>query len=820
MTTSHSSEPPELLAPAGGWPELRAAVQAGADAVYLGSRELNARRGAANFDVSELDDVVRYAHLRGTRVYLTLNILVLEEEFEAAMALTERAAEAGVDALIVQDLGLAGRVAERFEGWRLHASTQMNAHNSPTLRLLAEWGFARVTLARELGLDQVARLALAAAEVGIEIETFVHGALCYSHSGQCLFTSFVGGRSANRGLCGQACRMPYEVVGRTRQAVRQKGAFPLSMRDLCGLPVLDALAGAGVSALKIEGRMKGPDYVAATVDVYRHALDRLAAGRPASGAPAALAEDTSWLADAFNRGFTTGGLTGARGVDLMSWSRPNNRGVVVGRLVSDADGTTLRARLERPVEPGDIVQVWTGAAQGQAAVTAVSSEGEKVTRIGLDGAVGGRDGDRVVRLERAALAARGEELARRGAGERRIGLRMEVTAREGTPIRVSGSTSDGARAEVAGPNLEAARTIALTPEALEEHLGRLGNTVYRLEGFAVDLDDGVGLGYGELHHIKDELAAALDAARLEAARPPASRRPASRLRAGPIGTAGVGGPPAPTSGSRRGVLHVVVRTEEQARAALEGGADLVSAPWGVASRLGVGLWAPSILFDADVDGDADLLDEWEAPVTAANLGLIRHGVSDLTSDWRLGVTNEATALRLASAGAAVVGLSPELTLDQATGLARALVPTGVACEILVHGWVEVMTAAQCPAEVLGGCQHRCAECPRAQGWALRDAKGYCFPFITDAEGRAHVFNAHELCLAHVLPQIIGVGAQLRLELLLSDAADTRAVVGEYRDLADLAERDPRAAEAKGELWRKERSGAVPLTTGHAFRAVT
>lgn len=814
MTTSYRPQTPELLAPAGGWPELRAAVQAGADAVYLGSRELNARRGAANFDVAELDDVVRYAHLRGTRVYLTLNILVLDEEFDRAMALADRAAEAGADALIVQDLGLAGRVGERFEGWRLHASTQLNAHNSPTLRLLAEWGFARVTLARELGLDQVARLADEAADAGIEIETFVHGALCYSHSGRCLFTSFVGGRSANRGLCSQACRMPYEVVGRTRQAVRQKGAFPLSMRDLCGLPVLDALVRTGVSALKIEGRMKGPDYVAATVDVYRRALDRLAAGEAASDTPAVLAEDTAWLADAFNRGFTTGGLTGARGPELMSWSRPNNRGVVVGRLMADADGPTLIARMDRPLEPGDLIEVWTGAAQGQAKVISVSSAGGRATRIESDGAVGGHEGDRLVRLERAALAARGEELARKGADERRIGLLMDVVARLGAPIRVGGRTQDGAHAEVTGPPLDVARTVALTPDALEEHLGRLGNTVYRLESFAVDLEEGVGLGYGELHHLKDELAAALDLARLEAARPRLRRHTVPEPVAGRTGVA------APVPSSRRGTLHVVVRTEAQAQAALEAGADLVSAPWDVASRLGIGLWTPGILFDTDLDGLRDILGRWDAPVTVADLGLLGSGVGDLVSDWRLGVTNEATALRLSSAGAAVVGLSPELTLDQATGLARALAPHGVGAEILVHGWVEVMTAAQCPAEVLGGCNHRCAECPRAEGWGLRDAKGYLFPFITDADGRAHVFNAHELCLAHALPQVVGAGARLRLDLSLSDAADVLGVVGAYRELAGLSMSDPALAAARGERWRKDRSGAVPLTTGHAFRPLT
>jgi putative protease len=291
---------PELLAPAGGPAALHAAISNGADAVYLGLADLNARRGAENFDLQGLEAACRYAHLRDRRVYLAANVVVLADEMERAVRLVSDAWIAGVDAVIVQDLGLLKVVHATMPEVRLHASTQLNAHNAPTVDALADLGMTRVTLARETSLHEIAQLAATGDAVGIEVESFVHGALCISYSGQCLLSSLIGGRSANRGLCAQPCRMAYSLVGQDGSDLAAGGDYPLSPRDLAGIGVLPQLVESGVAALKIEGRMKSPEYVALVTGVYRRALDRAVAD------PAAFeVRDGEWdvLGEAFSRGF-------------------------------------------------------------------------------------------------------------------------------------------------------------------------------------------------------------------------------------------------------------------------------------------------------------------------------------------------------------------------------------------------------------------------------------------------------------------------------------------------------------------------------------
>lgn len=265
--------PPELLAPAGSPDALVAAVNNGADAVYLGLGELNARRGAANFDLETLAAGCRFAHLRGVRIYLTTNIVILPEEMSEALRLIDAAWSVGVDAVIVQDLGLLGALRSTLPDVRVHASTQIDAHDPGTVRVLAEMGVARVTLAREVSISEIARIVESSQ---VEVESFVHGALCFSYSGQCLMSSAIGGRSANRGLCAQPCRLQYALVAEDGAEVATPGRHLLSPKDAAGIAHLPALIRAGVSALKIEGRMKAPEYVAVVVAVYRAALDRAA----------------------------------------------------------------------------------------------------------------------------------------------------------------------------------------------------------------------------------------------------------------------------------------------------------------------------------------------------------------------------------------------------------------------------------------------------------------------------------------------------------------------------------------------------------------
>ena len=270
----------ELLAPVGDFECLKAAVQNGADSVYLGGSLFNARASATNFDFDELEKVINYCSLRNVKTHLTLNTLLKDYEIKDAVYLAKTAYEYGIDALIVQDIGLAKILMKLFPDIDIHASTQMTIHNLEGVQKLQKLGFKRVVLARELSIEEIEYICN---NSNIEIETFVHGALCISYSGQCLFSSMVGGRSGNRGRCAQPCRLPYELIEKKSNGIKttdkiiDKG-FLISPRDFCSLEYLPDLINAGVDCFKIEGRLKTPDYVATVTRIYRKYIDLFLSG--------------------------------------------------------------------------------------------------------------------------------------------------------------------------------------------------------------------------------------------------------------------------------------------------------------------------------------------------------------------------------------------------------------------------------------------------------------------------------------------------------------------------------------------------------------
>ena len=299
---------PELLAPAGSPESLRAAIAAGADAVYLSGKRFGARRYAANFSDEEIKEGIRLAHACGVRIYITVNTLIHDRELRGVAEYLVWLYAAGVDAVLVQDTGVASLAREIVPDLTIHASTQMTIHNAEGVLWAAEQGFSRVVLARELPLDEIRRIAVKTHKTGVGLEVFAHGALCYSYSGQCLLSSAIGGRSGNRGMCAQPCRKPYTLVtgdhdeyGRPERLrdMETPGNYLLSPKDLCTYRYLPELVKAPVVSLKIEGRMKSPEYVAIVVSTYRRALDAIAAG---DWRPGPEAERDLLLA--FNRGFT------------------------------------------------------------------------------------------------------------------------------------------------------------------------------------------------------------------------------------------------------------------------------------------------------------------------------------------------------------------------------------------------------------------------------------------------------------------------------------------------------------------------------------
>ena len=795
---------PELLAPAGGAESFRAAVVNGADAVYLGVEVLNARRGAENFTLETLAESCREAHLAGVRVYLTVNVVVLPEELEQALELVDNAWAAGIDAIIVQDIGLIRAIRQTMPHVRMHASTQLNTHNSATIQALATMGVSRVTLAREVSLAEIGTFVRTS---GIEIESFAHGALCVCYSGQCLMSSLIGGRSANRGQCAQPCRLPYELLGVEGEVAETAGAHLLSPKDLAAITLLGPLVEAGVSAIKIEGRMKSAEYVALVTGVYRAALDRAASD---TAAFEVREGEQEVLSEAFSRGFSEAYLVGERGNDMMSYARPNNRGVPVGRVIGLGDGMVTIA-LDAPVDSEDTIEFWTSAGRFAQAAGPMVFEGTsrasapRGAHIAITVNEPVRAGDRVFRVRNAALTSAAQRTY--APGGRTVALRIAVRALQGDALRVSVVDQLGRTGVASGAVIETARTKALTSEEIIEHVGRLGGTPYAVEAWEIELSPGVGIGFSALHRVRREALAAYENAVLA----PWSARERVQPRV-----------PA-TRRIRRGIgrvtpeLVVAVESRSVARAVLAAGADAVHMPTYLFrdqdrdhdDRIPT---LPRILHDDEFPDAFRYVGEG-ARVVAGTLGALVEASSrtaNVEAHWSLNAVNALAVEQLRSMGASRVWLSPELSGRQIADIAGAS-----ECEVAtaVYGRQEVMVTEHCALMAEGPCDRNCSACMRRGiSHTLRDRKGYEFPVVTDPTGRSHVYNSVPLDLTSMLPELLEAGvAALRVDLAVETADVAAQVVRTIRASLD-------AAVAGHPLASAPRDGKS--TSGHYFRGLT
>ena len=338
----------ELLSPAGDFECLKAAVQNGANCIYFGANLFSARAYANNFDDDELAKAIEYCKIRGVKTNLTLNILIKDNELESAFNVAKKAYESGIDAIIVQDLGLAKMLIKNFPDLPIHASTQMSVHNLQGVLELQELGFSRVVLSRELSIEEIEYIC---ENSNIEIECFIHGALCISYSGQCLFSSMIGGRSGNRGKCAQSCRLPYELIENEKTTL-DKG-YLLSPRDLCSLDYLPRLINCGVKSLKIEGRMKSPEYVATVTRIYRKYINLAKSNKPYK----INEQDRKNLMQVFNRGnFSSGHLNPHANKNLIFSEKPNNMGLFLGHVAKyNPSKGLITLNLNEPIEIGDTI---------------------------------------------------------------------------------------------------------------------------------------------------------------------------------------------------------------------------------------------------------------------------------------------------------------------------------------------------------------------------------------------------------------------------------------------------------------------------------
>lgn len=826
---SHISQTvPELLAPAGSPEAFRAALAAGADAIYCGlGNDLNARRGANNFDDKNFEAACRLAHLAGVRVYVTINVVIKQQELTHAAALIARAYELGADAFIIQDWGLLKLVRSLWPQIECHISTQANVHDARATAWCAELGATRVTLSRELPLEEIA----ACAATGVEVETFAHGAICICYSGVCLFSSMSGGRSANRGMCAQPCRLPYDLVDSKGNAVQAPGQDrPLCPKDAAMLEDVAALTAAGAGSLKIEGRMKAPDYVYSVVSAYRAQLDDVAAGIAPGEKNLVLRWRT--LERAFNRGLTNGYLHHIADSRLMSYERSNNRGQFVGevllsrklpdviknsrgknggrerkRVVTRAEVTL---RLSEPVGAGDLLELRPKDAPSTfltAHVAEAAVAGQTITVIAPRPMPKGCP----VRLIRSQAALDAAEQVQSLDYPRRRPVLVQIRCKLGEPFEVMLSTLDGtAQASATGPVVEAARSKELTEADVIEHVCRMGTTPFSPASTTIELDGGCGMGFSAIHKVRAQAAVALEReilapyqlrlANLAAA--PRARELDVRLAA--LTRAQAAG----CSSGEEVELCVIAPTPELAQAAQRLGAARVYVP---SDELGLQEFPSGcipLLDEVCRECDHERLDAYVvpgAPVAAGN-------VSELVQASRVGARAELRstiplhnkwAIRaMEAAGACGIWLSPELTLgeiDELAGFAR--VPVGA----VVYGRTRVMTTEHCVLQAAAKCKKDCAHCPeRARHLGIKNIDGEVYPVRTDLHMRSRIYASR---VQDLIPQ---VGA------LVSSGVTRLCVDATLLDEQELAQELDRVRRALAGKKLEREAGA---TAGHLFEGI-
>lgn len=824
----------ELLAPAGSREALVAAVENGANAIYLAGNAFGARAYASNFDREALREAIHFAHLRKVAIHVTVNTIVADEEMGPLRDYLRFLYEAGADAVLVQDLGVARVAHETVPDLPLHASTQMSVSSLEGVRALAELGFTRVVLARELSLKEIRHIC---AHAPVEIETFMHGALCVCYSGQCLMSSMIGGRSGNRGRCAQPCRLPYTLVDEKGQDVLgdKAGSYLLSPRDLSTIDVIPDLIEAGVSSLKIEGRMKRPEYVATVVRTYREAIDTYYAGK----GYAVTQEERDDLAQIFNRDFTTAYLEGRPGKAMMSDRRPNNRGLLIGRVTAyDWDARIVTVKLSGRLGLGDQVDFWVKV--GGRVTATISALTDAKGRAVEEGQAGDtvsfaipsavRDHDRVFKVYDARLMERAKETYASGAPVRRIPVEIAVRAAVGEPLTVTLCDAEGHRGEGRTDFIgEPARKRPLSEETIRKQVSRLGTSVYEMKSLHCEIEGEVMVPMSEINEARRKAVEALDALRLKEI----EVRPA---RPEPKFTDRIARPT-----PKKADFLVAVDTLGKAEAALAAGADgilfggesyehRVIAPeeyeraWQMAREAGarIDFNTPRIVHDGQQKHVERLLDAFAAfPSDAvhvhniAMLALVRR-LTDFAihADYSLISYNKQTLAFLKDYGASGATLSPELTAKEIRQLAKES-PLPLTC--IVHGRLELMVSNYCvTGSFLGGCGEGPCTQPCTRGhFALKDRKDALFPLAMDQFCHMHVLNSKVLSMMPHAMKFRAAGIEtMQIEAKAMGEKEIAAIVKAYRKAMAFPE-EPAEAQLS---WIHEQEGK-DITRGHYFRGV-
>ncbi|MGG4034972.1 DUF3656 domain-containing protein [Paenibacillus cisolokensis] len=814
----------ELLAPAGDWECMRAAVANGADAVYFGVERFNARARADNFRTEELPEIMAFLRRYGVKGYLTFNILVFEDELESAKALIDACIDAGVDAVIVQDLGLVKLIREISPDFPIHGSTQMTITSPEAVEFTKPFGLERVVLGRENNLKHIRTIG---EQAKLPMEVFVHGALCVSYSGQCLTSEMWGGRSANRGECAQACRLPYDLIVDGEPKPMGDVAYLLSPKDLAAIDIVPELIEAGVTSFKIEGRLKSPEYVANVVGKYRAAIDRYFAGDRSAPSKEEIRE----LEQSFSRGFTHGFLKGTNNKQLVDGTFPKSRGVYLGRVervLRDAVVCRIEAPLKRGdgivFDAGDPTKKEEGGRVYDVRHNGVRVEGEAQEGMVLEIVPGRRDvdlqrvrpGDRIWKTSDPALDRRLRATFETDKPYRVFPLRVKAQGEPGQPLRTWWTDiQKGTTVEVVSElEMEKAAKRPIDEELLKEQFGRLGGTLFQLEELELDLRDGPMLPIRELNRMRREAAEKLTGEREKPpvyikreadpfadARDPRTAR--GQRRAGANGAGAAAGAP---GGKVR--LTALCRSLEQVEAAVRTDAAMIYADFEfikqfpaaieTARRAGkpIALATPRIHMPGENGYHANILRLQPDAVLVRNTGALYYYAKarteragsgqpfpQLIGDFSLNAANHKTVRLLAEAGLERITPSYDLNIQQMIDLLERADTSLL--EIVIHQHLPMYHTEHCVYCTFlseGTDYTNCGRPCESHRASLRDRIGMSHPVRVDEGCRNTVYNAIEQSGAEYLQHFVELGvSSFRVEFLEESADKVLEVMGLYQE---------------------------------------
>ena len=806
----------ELLAPAGTMENFMAALESGADAIYLGGKVFNARAHAANFGIDELREAVRLAHILDVSVYVTVNILIGDTELKDLEQYIKDLDSIGVDAIIVQDLAVAEIAKRVAPNIHLHGSTQMTAATLDAVRFYESLGFTRVVLARELSLKEIQHICK---HCKAEIEVFVHGALCVCYSGQCLMSSFIGGRSGNRGACAQPCRLPYELLDSKGESVLPKHeAYLLSPKDLNYSEHMNELVAAGVTSFKVEGRMKKVSYVRQVIGTYREILD-----------DASIHENQrKALASGFNRGFSTAYLEDTVGRQMMTVVAPNHQGKPIGESYTKKGEVYLS--LTEPIEQGSLVKILQS--NGSVTYYTVDDEWTCVS----DTLYKGRPAEGLA-VGQLYLASTPKNTKSRGLQEftRKYDMSVYLSVGSNGEINYTELTAildSGLSVTVTNEYVPAiANKVPTSLEKVTEQLGRLGNTLFRLS--YVDIPDGPYMWPASvLNALRRDAVTALETALI-------THHVESWQALQVTGDVDYDFKAQhELSYDTCPMISARVDEIEGVKAAISGGAQKIVFGGDRLSRTPYALSiydevarlcaqsdvictfaTPRVVKDDEVEAYKHTLeaivqahpDSISIHVPQALLWLRELGYTGaIEADTGLNIFNTPTLHFWEQLHISCVNPSQELTLKQITELAKH---SHVPIETMIHGYTEMMISEYCAIASFVGTGSK-VNCPMPcvkESYSLKDRKGEIFPIRTDPYCRMHIMNSHEMDMRAYVPMLLQKGISiLRVDGRHMKPSYVKDIVSQYVGIATgTMEAPPKKIDSQGES----------ITRGHYFRGI-